>query len=54
MAGSDVYRLVLPEQTKPMQVTMDNTQALHDDANRNAAILARIPENRWGSPDDFS
>jgi 2-deoxy-D-gluconate 3-dehydrogenase len=31
----------------------DNTAALRGDAERNAAILARIPAGRWGEPDDL-
>ncbi len=31
----------------------DNTQALQDDPDRNAAILARIPAGRWGTRDDM-
>lgn len=30
-----------------------NTQPLHDDPQRNPAILARIPKGRWGSPDEL-
>jgi 2-deoxy-D-gluconate 3-dehydrogenase len=31
-----------------------NTQALREDADRSAAILARIPAGRWGRPDDLA
>lgn len=31
----------------------DNTQALQDDAKRNAEISARIPAGRWGDPGDL-
>ena len=30
------------------------TQALRDDPARNAAIVARTPLGRWGSPDDIA
>lgn len=38
----------------PGYIATDNTQALRDDAQRNAAILARIPEGRWGAPEDIA
>ncbi|MGB3464430.1 MAG: SDR family oxidoreductase [Cyclobacteriaceae bacterium] len=37
----------------PGYVDTDNTQALREDTERSAAILSRIPQNRWGDPDDF-
>lgn len=37
----------------PGYVRTDNTQALQDDPERAASILARIPAGRWGDPDDF-
>ncbi len=37
----------------PGYVETDNTEALRSDPNRAAAILSRIPANRWGAPDDF-
>ncbi|MFC7292727.1 2,5-didehydro-3-deoxy-L-galactonate 5-reductase [Hirschia litorea] len=37
----------------PGYIATDNTQALQDDAERSAAILGRIPQGRWGTPDDF-
>lgn len=37
----------------PGYVATDNTQALQDDADRSSAILARIPQGRWGRPEDF-
>jgi 2-deoxy-D-gluconate 3-dehydrogenase len=37
----------------PGYVETDNTTALRADPNRAPAILARIPANRWGTPDDF-
>jgi 2-deoxy-D-gluconate 3-dehydrogenase len=38
----------------PGYIATDNTQALRDDAKRNDAILARIPEGRWGEPADIA
>ncbi|MCU0784762.1 MAG: SDR family oxidoreductase [Verrucomicrobia bacterium] len=38
----------------PGYISTDNTKALREDAKRNEAILARIPENRWGSPEDIA
>ena len=37
----------------PGYVESNNTQALREDADRNAAILARIPAGRWGKPSDI-
>lgn len=37
----------------PGYIATDNTQALQDNPDRNQAILARIPSDRWGTPDDF-
>ncbi|GAU83080.1 2-dehydro-3-deoxy-D-gluconate 5-dehydrogenase KduD [Bosea sp. BIWAKO-01] len=37
----------------PGYVESNNTQALRADADRNAAILARIPAGRWGKPSDI-
>lgn len=37
----------------PGYIATDNTKALRNDQNRNAAILDRIPAGRWGTPDDF-
>ena len=37
----------------PGYCATNNTQAIRDDAERNAAILARIPAGRWGSPEDM-
>ncbi|ALL13213.1 2-dehydro-3-deoxy-D-gluconate 5-dehydrogenase KduD [Caulobacter henricii] len=31
----------------------NNTEALRNDADRNASILARIPAGRWGKPSDL-
>jgi 2-deoxy-D-gluconate 3-dehydrogenase len=38
----------------PGYIATDNTQALQDDAERSAAILARIPAGRWGTADDLA
>jgi 2-deoxy-D-gluconate 3-dehydrogenase len=37
----------------PGYVESNNTQALRADAERNTAILARIPAGRWGKPSDI-
>lgn len=37
----------------PGYISTDNTEALRADATRSAAILARIPSGRWGSPEDL-
>jgi len=37
----------------PGYFATNNTQALREDAGRNAAILARIPADRWGEPGDL-
>lgn len=37
----------------PGYVESNNTQALREDADRNAAILSRIPAGRWGKPSDI-
>lgn len=38
----------------PGYMETDNTEALRNDANRNAQISARIPMGRWGTPDDLA
>jgi 2-deoxy-D-gluconate 3-dehydrogenase len=38
----------------PGYIATDNTQALQDDPDRSAAILARIPAGRWGRADDLA
>lgn len=38
----------------PGYIATDNTAQLRADAERNAAILARIPANRWGTPEDLT
>ncbi len=37
----------------PGYIATDNTEALRANAERNDAILGRIPAGRWGNPDDF-
>ena len=37
----------------PGYMDTNNTAALRSDADRNQAILARIPANRWGEPADL-
>ena len=37
----------------PGYVETDNTEALRRDPQRSRAILERIPQGRWGTPDDF-
>jgi 2-deoxy-D-gluconate 3-dehydrogenase len=37
----------------PGYIATDNTKALQENPQRNQAILARIPSDRWGTPDDF-
>lgn len=38
----------------PGYIATNNTSALRADADRNAAILARIPANRWGETSDLT
>ncbi|WP_144138212.1 2-dehydro-3-deoxy-D-gluconate 5-dehydrogenase KduD [Paraburkholderia sp. BCC1884] len=38
----------------PGYMATANTAALRDDAQRNEAILGRIPAARWGTPDDLA
>ena len=37
----------------PGYIATDNTKALQENPDRNQAILARIPIDRWGTPEDF-
>lgn len=37
----------------PGYIATDNTAALRGDKIRNKAILERIPQNRWGTPEDL-
>jgi len=38
----------------PGYIATDNTALLRADAERNAAILSRIPANKWGTPEDMT
>lgn len=38
----------------PGYINTDNTEALRKDSERAKSILARIPANRWGEPEDFA
>ena len=38
----------------PGYIATDNTQALQDDPDRSAGILARIPAGRWGDATDLA
>jgi 2-deoxy-D-gluconate 3-dehydrogenase len=38
----------------PGYISTENTKALREDASRNKAILDRIPESRWGKPEDIA
>lgn len=38
----------------PGYIATENTRALREDAKRSQAILDRIPENRWGNPEDIA
>jgi len=38
----------------PGYISTDNTAQLRADSDRNASILARIPANRWGTPQDLT
>lgn len=38
----------------PGYIATDNTTQLRNDPDRSAAILSRIPANRWGTPQDMA
>jgi 2-deoxy-D-gluconate 3-dehydrogenase len=38
----------------PGYIATGNTKALRDDPVRSKSILDRIPENRWGTPEDIA
>jgi 2-dehydro-3-deoxy-D-gluconate 5-dehydrogenase len=38
----------------PGYIATENTKALREDTNRNKSILDRIPEGRWGNPEDIA
>ncbi len=37
----------------PGYIATDNTEALRNDPDRSKSILERIPQGRWGTPEDF-
>lgn len=37
----------------PGYIATDNTEALRNDPDRSKSILDRIPQGRWGEPEDF-
>ncbi|MEQ8472245.1 MAG: SDR family oxidoreductase [Marinoscillum sp.] len=37
----------------PGYIATDNTKALREDSERSESILSRIPQGRWGTPEDF-
>jgi 2-deoxy-D-gluconate 3-dehydrogenase len=38
----------------PGYIATENTRVLREDASRQRSILERIPENRWGRPEDIA
>ena len=38
----------------PGYIATDNTEALRNDTARYSSILERIPQGRWGTPEDFA
>ncbi|QJD96355.1 SDR family oxidoreductase [Mucilaginibacter robiniae] len=38
----------------PGYIATDNTEALRNDPDRSKSILERIPQGRWGNPEDFA
>ncbi len=38
----------------PGYIATENTRALREDAKRNQTIVERIPESRWGRPEDIA
>ena len=38
----------------PGYIATENTRALREDVKRNQAIVERIPEGRWGKPEDIA
>jgi 2-dehydro-3-deoxy-D-gluconate 5-dehydrogenase len=38
----------------PGYIATENTRPIREDAKRNESILARIPEARWGAPEDIA
>jgi len=45
---------VIVNDVAPGYIATDNTILLRADATRNAAILSRIPANRWRTPEDMT
>ncbi|MDQ5978001.1 MAG: 2-dehydro-3-deoxy-D-gluconate 5-dehydrogenase [Verrucomicrobiota bacterium] len=54
MANELAARGVNVNAIAPGYMATDNTAALQADPERNAAILARIPAGRWGTPSDLA
>ena len=38
----------------PGYIATENTRPIREDEKRNESILARIPEGRWGMPEDIA
>ena len=53
LANEWAARGVTVNAVAPGYMATDNTQALRDDAAREASIVARIPAGRWGTPQDL-
>jgi 2-deoxy-D-gluconate 3-dehydrogenase len=53
MASELASRNINVNAIAPGYMATENTAPLRADADRSAAILARIPANRWGTPDDL-
>lgn len=54
MANELAPRGITVNAIAPGYMVTDNTEALRNDAERNAQISARIPMGRWGTPDDLA
>ncbi|MGO4831675.1 2-dehydro-3-deoxy-D-gluconate 5-dehydrogenase KduD [Rhizobiaceae sp. 2RAB30] len=54
MANELAPRGITVNAIAPGYMVTDNTEALRNDAERNAQISARIPIGRWGTPDDLA
>jgi 2-deoxy-D-gluconate 3-dehydrogenase len=53
MANELASRNINVNAIAPGYMATDNTAPIRADAERSAAILARIPAGRWGTPDDL-